>query len=80
MATVGTVTRAMGDTIVNSPQSSQGNVGAFTARNAAGTSIGSYRSAGQAQAAVAASHGLLLRWTRRDLRGGIEHYVGEDNT
>ncbi|MHC4814349.1 MAG: hypothetical protein ACYTFN_14740 [Planctomycetota bacterium] len=70
----------MGDTIVESQQTAQGNVGAFTARNASGTKIGSYRSAGQAQAAVQASHGILLRWTRSDLRGDIEHYVGEDNT
>lgn len=73
---IGTVTRATGDTIAQSPQSQQGNRCAFTARNATGVQIGSYRSAGEAQQAVNQQVGQVLRWTREDLRGNIEHYVG----
>ncbi len=80
MAIVGTVTRVMGDTIADSQQTAQGNVGAFVAINADGVDIGSGRNAAEAQAIVNAGRGTLLRWTRRDLRGGVENYVGEDNT
>lgn len=73
---IGTVTRATGDTIAQSPQSSQGNRCAFTARNSQGVQIGAYRSVGDAQQAVNQAVGQVLRWTREDLRGNIEHYVG----
>lgn len=73
---VGTVTRATGDTIAASPQSSQGNRAAFTARNAQGVSCGHYKSAGEAQQAVNQQVGQVLRWVRSDLRGNVEHYVG----
>jgi hypothetical protein len=78
MATViGTVTRATGDTgAVNSPGDQQSNRAAFIARNAQGLAIGSFKSAGQAQQAVNLQVGLVLRWTREDLRGHIEHWVG----
>ena len=80
MATIGTVTRTMGDTYANSTQTFQGNRGAFVARNAAGVTIGFFRSAAGAQAAVSAGHGILLRWTRKDLRGDIEQYIGDDGS
>lgn len=77
---VGTVTRATGDTFAPSTQTAQDNRCAFTARNSQGTAIGFYRSAGDAQQAVASSYGQVLRWTREDLRGNIEHYVGRTVT
>ena len=80
MALVGTVTRTMGDTIVESQQTAQGNVGAFVARNADGTNIGYFRSPAQAQAAVAAGRGILLTWTKVDMPGSIEQWIGEDRT
>jgi hypothetical protein len=73
---IGTVTRATGDTIAASPQSSQGNRAAFLARGATGVPIGHYRSAGEAQQAVNLQVGQVLRWVRNDLRGNIEHWVG----
>lgn len=74
---IGTVTRATAITgLVNSPGDSQSNRCAFVARNAQGKAIGSFRSAGEAQQSVATGYGQLLKWTREDLRGGIEHYVG----
>jgi hypothetical protein len=73
---IGTVTRATGNTIAESPQSSQGNRAAFLARNAQGVAIGHYRSAGEAQQAVNLQVGQVLRWVRTDLRGNIEHYTG----
>ena len=78
MATViGTVTRASADTAaVNSPGDSQGNRAMFVARGASGTTIGSFRSAGEAQQAVNQQVGQVLRWVRSDLRGSIELYTG----
>lgn len=77
MALAGTVTRTMGDTIVEAQQTAQGNVACFIAYGTDGTAIGSYRSAGEAQAAVNQRFGQILRWTRQDLRGGVEFYIGE---
>jgi len=74
--TVGTVTRMMGDSIVDAGQTAQGNVAAFVARNAQGVAVGTFKSAGEAQAAINQTNGTILRWTRSDLRGDIEHYVG----
>lgn len=75
---IGTVIRATGDTsATNSPGDSQGNRTLFIARNASGKIIGHYRSAGQAQQAVNQQVGQVLRWSRQDLRGSIEHYVGQ---
>ncbi len=80
MALVGTVTRTMGDTIANSTQTGPSNKAAFVARNAAGVTIGFFPSPATAQAAVAAGRGILLRWTRQDLRGDIEQYIGDDGS
>lgn len=74
---VGTVTRATPNTTIRAPQSSQGNRGCFSAV-AGGSVIGSdYRSAGEAQRAVqAALGGTFARWSRQDLPGRVEHYIG----
>lgn len=77
--TIGTVTRTMGDTIANATETAQGNCAAFVARGAAGVVVGHFRSAGEAQNAVAKLTGKILNWVRSDLRGGIEHYVGSLN-
>lgn len=73
---VGAVTRVSPDTIVPSQQSSQGNRAIFSATTANQT-LGSFRSAREAQVAVeAALGGTKARWTREDLAGRIERYVG----
>ena len=70
----------MGDTIVNNSPQAQGNVGVFVARTAAGVSVGTFPSASEAQKAIEGTSGNLLTWTQQDLPGGIEFYVGTDNT
>lgn len=73
---VGTVSRVMGSTIVDSQQTAQGNAAAYIARSVEGKTIGFGRSASEAQAILNRTNGTLLRWTRSDLRGGIEFYTG----
>lgn len=82
MAVVGTVTRKTGDTSSEtSPQSWQANVAAYAAHGPTGTLIGFFQSVGEAERAVQANiGGNFLRWSRQDIRGGIEHWVGDDGT
>lgn len=83
MAVVGYVTK-----IAGSPLASANAVGAtgrtggsaFVARSAVGITLGTYKSVGEAQAAVQqqAAGARILRWSRSDLAGQIESYQGED--
>lgn len=77
-STGGTVTRRPGpsDSIVFEQQSAQGNVAAFIARDSTGVTVGYFRSLGEGQRAVDNVFGRRLRWTRQDLRGDIENWVG----
>jgi len=72
---IGTVTRKIPDTITAAQQTAQGNVGCFVARNGQGVKINDFRSMQAARAAVQRAFGQQLRWTREDLRGGIERWV-----
>jgi hypothetical protein len=82
MPVIAFVTRTFGDPIAFSQTSQnvngQGGV-AYKARKLDGTEIGMYRSAGEAQTAVRQliNSGRLMTWTRADLTGDIESYVGE---
>jgi len=79
MAVIGTVTRYTPDTAVPAQESAQTNAVAFAAHAADGRIVGNqFRSAGQAQQAVNQLIGKILKWTREDLRGGAEHWVGRD--
>lgn len=70
----------MGDTIADSQQTAQGNVGTFVARTAVGLTVGFFRSAREAQAAIEQTSGNLLNWTQSNLPGQIEFWIGADNT
>lgn len=67
MALVGTVTR-----------NNQGSK-PFIARKADGTRLDQAKTARDAQKLVENARNLRLRWTRQDLTGSIEHYIGEDH-
>lgn len=72
---IGTITRKVGNTIVEAQQTAQGNVGCFVARSANGVKISDFRNFNDARRAVEQTFGRQLRWTREDLRGSIEHWV-----
>jgi hypothetical protein len=80
MAVIGTVTRIMPDTTVPAQETAQSNGAAFAAHAADGRLVGNrFKSAGQAQQAVNQLFGgRLLKWTRRDMAGGAEHWIGSD--
>ena len=76
MTIIGSVTRtAVGN--IASPQQGNANAGAFTARSGA-INLGFFSSVGDAKQAVNGRIGGPLRWSREDMRGGIEHYVARD--
>ena len=82
MAVIAFVTKTFGDPSAFSQTSQnvegQGGV-AYKARKFDGTEIGMYRSAGEAQEAVSklVAGGRIVNWTRDDLAGDIESYVGD---
>ena len=82
MAVVGTVTRKIGSTASEtSPQSGKPNVGTYAAHGPTGTLIGFCSSAAEGQRSVQAGiGGRIVRWARRDIAGGIEHWIGDDGT
>lgn len=82
MPVIAFVTKTFGDPSAFSQTSrnvsGQGGV-AYKARRTDGTEIGMYRSASEAQEAVRklVNGGKFVNWTRQDLSGSIESYVGE---